>query len=429
MSEVTDEVADEVSDEVSDEVFGDPTTGPARPSPRGVAIGRLLPTVLVAYAVCRLVSGVLLAIVATRQVPTGWTGPDVTYLSFTTQWDGQWYQAIAEHGYPRTLPVDQTGLVQQNPWAFYPLFPFVTRALMDLTGLGFAVVGSTLSLLLGFVAAAAMALLLKDRIGERWTIATVVLWASMPAAVVLQVGYTEAAAMALLTLFLLALDRERWLWAMGLALLLGVTRPIAVPIAAVAVIALWLRWRRRQADPIPGSEAASGVALLAGCAVSGLLWPAVAALVTGRADAYTTTMSTWRASREIVPVRPWLDMSRYYWGQTWGPVWLTVIFVVVAVMVLGPWASRLGPQLRMWSLAYPAYLLVVLDPFTSIFRYLLPLFPVAAILIGAAGRPLWRSWARWAWVRFGVLLVAFVVGQWYWIDILWRFIPPSDYPP
>ena len=414
---------------MTEEVAGDLTTAPRPAGVRAVAVRRFLPTVLVAYALCRLVSGILLSVVATRQVPTGWTGPEVTYLTFTTQWDGQWYQAIAQHGYPRVLPVDQLGLVQQNPWAFYPLFPFLSRALMDLTGLDFAVVGSTLSLLLGFVAAAAMALLLRDRIGERWTIATVVLWASMPAAVVLQVGYTEAAAMALLTLFLLALDRERWLWAMVLALLLGLTRPIAVPIAAVAVVALWLRWRRRRDDPLTGSEAGSGVALLAGCAVSGLLWPVVAALVTGRADAYTTTMSTWRASREIVPVRPWLDMSRYYWGQTWGPVWLTVIFVVLAVMVLGPWATRLGPQLRTWALAYPAYLLVVLDPFTSIFRYLLPLFPLAAILIGAAGRPLWRSWEEWAKVRFGVLLLAFVVGQWYWIDILWRFVPPSDYPP
>ena len=83
----------------------------------------------------------------------------------------------------------------------------------------------------------------------------------------------------------------------------------------------------------------------------------------------------------------------------------------------------------MWSLAYPAYLLVVLDPFTSIFRYLIPLFPLAAVLIGAAGRPLWRRWEGWAWARFGVLLLAFVVGQWYWIDILWRFVPPTDYPP
>ena len=51
------------------------------------------------------------------------------------------------------------------------------------------------------------------------------------------------------------------------------------------------------------------------------------------------------------------------------------------------------------------------------------------MLIGAAGYPRWRSWRRWVWVRFGVLLVAFVVGQWYWIDVLWRFVPPTDFPP
>jgi len=196
-----------------------------------------------------------------------------------------------------------------------------------------------------------------------------------------EVGYTEAMAMALLTLFLLALSKERWLWAMSLALLLGLTRPIAVPIAAVTVVALWCRWRVRSERPLVTTEIVSGVAALAGCVVSGLLWPAIAGAVTGQANAYTVTMSTWRASREIVPFKPWLDMSRYYFGQTWGPVWLTVLFVVIAVMVLGPWATRLGPQLRMWSLAYPAYLLVVLDPFTSIFRYLIPLFPLAAVLI------------------------------------------------
>jgi Gpi18-like mannosyltransferase len=151
---------------------------------------RFLTYVLLAYAACRLVSGVLLAIVAMRQVPTGWTGPDVSYLTFTAQWDGQWYLHIAEQGYPRRLPTDETGLVQQNAWAFYPLFPFVSRVLMDLTHLDFYVVGSTVSLLLGFVAAGAIALLLRDRLGDRFTVAAVVLWASMPAAVVLQVGYT-----------------------------------------------------------------------------------------------------------------------------------------------------------------------------------------------------------------------------------------------
>jgi len=396
---------------------------------RQVVGSRFMVWLLLAYAVCRLVTGVILAVVATRQVPTGWTGSQVSYLTFTAQWDGQWYQSIAQNGYPATLPVDAAGVVQQNAWAFYPLFPLLSRLFMDLSGQSFYVVGSSVSLVLGFVAAGAMGLLLKDRLGERAALAVVVLWASFPAAATLQVGYTEAMAMALLTLFLLALSRERWLWATALAVLIGLTRPIAVPIAIVTLMALWLRWRRRSEDPLGLRESGSAVAALAGCGVAGLLWPTVAWAVTGRGNAYTETMSAWRGSHEIVPMQPWLDMSRYYFGETWGPVWLTAAFVLVAVMVFGPWAARLGPELRTWSLAYPAYLFVVLDPFTSIFRYLIPLFPLLAVMVGAGSvqrRP-GTVWLRW--LRSGVLLVAFIVGQWYWVDILWRFIPPSDYPP
>jgi len=396
---------------------------------RQLALSKFVVRVVLAYAACRVVTGVILALVATRQVPTGWTGPDVSYLTFTAQWDGQWYQAIAQNGYPATLPVDGRGAVEQNPWAFYPLFPLLSRLVMDLSGQSFYVVGSSLSLVLGFVAAVAMGLLLKDRLGERAALAVVVLWACFPAAATLQVGYTEAMAMALLTLNLLALSRERWLWATTLAVLIGLTRPIAVPIAVVTVVAIWLRWRRRSTDPIGVREAVSAVAALAGCGVAGLLWPTIAWAGTGQSNAYTETMSSWRAGHQIVPMQPWLDMSRYYFGETWGPVWLTAAFVAVAVMMLGPWAARLGPELRTWGLAYPAYLFVVLDPFTSIFRYLIPLFPLLAVLIGVGSverRP-GAAWLRW--LRAGVLLVAFVIGQWYWVDILWRFVPPTDFPP
>lgn len=90
---------------------------------RMARLPRFVPAVLLAYAACRLLTGVLMAIVARHQVPTGWNGPGtdpVTYLTFTAQWDGQWYQQIAEQGYPGALPVDGDGVTQQNAWAFYP---------------------------------------------------------------------------------------------------------------------------------------------------------------------------------------------------------------------------------------------------------------------------------------------------------------------
>ena len=110
-------------------------------------------------------------------------------------------------------------------------------------------------------------------------------------------------------------------------------------------------------------------------------------------------------------------------------MWLVVIPLVLVAMVAGPWARNLGPDLRTWSLAYPAYLGVVLDPYTSIFRYLVPLFPLLVVVLGAG----WadrrgNGWGRLLW-RAVPLLVVFVLCQYWWTDVLWRFIPPSDYPP
>jgi hypothetical protein len=124
-------------------------------------------------------------------------------------------------------------------------------------------------------------------------------------------------------------------------------------------------------------------------------------------------------------------MSDYVFGGTWGPVWLVVIPVVIVAMVAGPWARALGAELRTWSVAYPAYLAAVLDPFTSIFRYLIPLFPLLVVTVGAG----WadrrgNGWSRLL-LRAVPLLVLFIVGQYYWTDILWRYIPSptGDYPP
>ena len=146
-------------------------------------------------------------------------------------------------------------------------------------------------------------------------------------------------------------------------------------------------------------------------------------------------MATWRSGGEIVPFRPWLDMSRWYWrdnpdAQWLGPVSLLVVVVVLLALVLGPWARGLGAELRTWCLAYPAYLGAVLDPFTSIFRYLLPLFPIAAVVVGGGIRGVPTRRRTIAGVGIAVLLVAVELrGQWTWITELLVFHPPSDYPP
>ncbi|NYG06246.1 hypothetical protein BJ986_000733 [Phycicoccus badiiscoriae] len=389
--------------------------------------------VALVYLALRAVSALLLVLASHDQaVMPDWTGPTVEPLDMTVLWDGSWYRHIAEHGYPHVLPVDgATGRVAQNAWAFYPVFPLLSRMLMSATGLGFPIVASSLSLVCGLGAAVIMARLLSDRLGDRVALATVAVWGAYPAAVALQIAYTEAIAMLVLCALLWALMKQNWLATGALALLLGVTRPIAVPVAVVVAAMLWLRWRRRATDPIDAGEYAAGAFALVASAVGAVAWPLIAWQVTGSRTAYTDTMAAWRMGGRIEPFKPWLGMSQWAFrglegADVYGPVALAGLVTTIVVLTCGPWATRLGPELRVWCLAYPAYLAVVLDPFTSIFRYAIPLFPLVAVVLGGGwlDRP-----ARWLWTRTAVLVAVGVVGQILWIWKLLVFVPPSDYPP
>ena len=229
-----------------------------------------------------------------------------------------------------------------------------------------------------------MGLLLRERIGDPAAYLVVALWASFPASVTLQLAYTESLAMLLLVGYLYALARERWLVATVVALLVGLSRPIAVPLGLVTLVVVVLRWRARaraaRSPPgrMPPCSPRSSAAVSPGCC-----GPRSRGGAPGCRTAYTDTMATWRGSGTVEPFTPWVGMSTYVFGDTWGPVMLVVMPLVLVAMVAGPWARNLGADLRTWTLAYPAYLAAVLDPFTSIFRYLIPLFPLLVVVLGA----------------------------------------------
>jgi hypothetical protein len=389
--------------------------------------------VVAVYLALRVVTTLLLVLASRDQVVMpDWTGPTVEPIDMTVLWDGSWYREVALHGYPSQLPVDPaSGLVGQNAWAFYPVFPLVSRALMSLTGLGFPTVASGLALVCGLGAALLMGGLLAERVGERVALATVAVWAAFPAAVSLQLAYTESMAMLVLCGALWALQRRQWVLVGALGVVLGLTRPVAAPLVAVVAVALLVRWLGRRRSPLSLREYAGGAVALGGTACGAVAWPLIAWRVTGSRTAYTDTMASWRVGHEIVPLKPWWGMSS--WAvrdlphpEVLGPVGLAVLAVGLLVLTLGPWAGALGPELRTWCLAYPAYLAVVLDPFTSIFRYALPLFPLVAVVLGGAWA---RRSARWLWTRTWLLVAAGTVGQVAWIWKLLVYHPPSDYPP
>lgn len=379
--------------------------------------------VLAVYQLCRLFSVLLLAIVARYQAPNGWTGPHPNYFSMTMLWDANWYRQIAEVGYPAALPLDAaTGAVQQNAWAFYPAFPMMARALMKVTGLGFPVVASTLALLLGFAAAAVMGLMFRERVGPKVALAAVAVFAACPVSPSLQVAYAESLAILLLCGFLWAISKERWLVTVGLALLIGLTRAMALPLAVVALVAVFLRWRRRRDDPISAREGWSALAALGSCGAAGLLWPVIAGVVVGTPMAYTDSMGAWSLGPGYGLMGPWLQ----YMEQPANAVRFVVAVALIVGMMIGPWAAGLGVVLRTWTLAYAGYLILLDSPSTSVFRHFLPLFPLIVVAIGGGWKDRPARLMQW---RTGLLILVGLAGQVWWVWELWRFVPPSDYPP
>ncbi|GAA1171100.1 hypothetical protein GCM10009584_10100 [Ornithinimicrobium humiphilum] len=396
---------------------------------------RFVLAVVLVWTLLRALSTVLLLVLAhDHQDPVVYDQPGVPrYFQFATLWDGAWYERIATQGYPATLPVDSTGHVRQNAWAFYPIFPYLARGLTLLTGLPFAVTGTVVATLLGYAAAVVVAGLLRERVGTAAALGGVALLGAYPSSPTFQVAYTESLALLLLAAALWLLVRRRWLAAGAVALLTGLARPIGLPLGLVALVAVWLRWRRRTEEPIARGEYVRMASALVGCGLAGLIWPTVVWLRTGVPDGYTQTMSGWRGGEPVRPFLPTLERVQWLFGDTLGLVLLAAGLLLLVVAVAGPWARGLGPELRTWCLAYVLYLFAALDPWTSIYRYLVLLFPLFVLLVGGGWDPAdpraERS-PRWLLVVRTVVIAGVFLGwQVWWSWELFMFVPPRDNPP
>lgn len=375
-------------------------------------------TLLAVYLLTRAWGAIFIARAATRQPPSIWTGPRSDYFDMAQLWDGQWYKIIAEQGYPATLPVDQLGTVQQNPWAFFPGFPVTVRAVMAVTGLPFSVAAVALNLVLGACAVFVVMRLLQKVVGRRAGWGGAVLLSAFPAAPALQIAYSESLALLLLALASWWLLERRYGWSAAAVLALSLTRPVVAPFALVVLTHLVVRWRRRRIEPFdwPQRLAVIGLGLLS--AASSVLWPVLVGLRLGSADAYERTQAAWRSGGVIQPFHQAVGISQLLWGDR-GPIYLVAGGAALVALVLSPWGRRVGPELATWMLAYPLYLLAVTEPWTSTFRYLLLAFPLWGVVAAVV-----RS--RWAVVALAL------AGLWWqvqWIEDLLLFHPPTDFPP
>jgi hypothetical protein len=338
---------------------------------------------LALFLATRVVDTALVAILGHDQGPrvdqagmfvTEETGASPGYWQLLTNWDGQWYQQIAEHGYPRHLPVDD-GAVRQNPWAFAPLYPALVRLLMIATSLPFAVAASLLSM---SAAAGAMVLiyrLLSRGSGEFNAAMTVLSLGLGPAGVVFQLAYAEGLALLLVASVLYLLVERRYAWLCPVLLLLALTRPVSVVFALVIAVHVVARWRDRGQTRFSLAErwwcAAAAVTAVAGAGV----WPLVCTLVVGDTTAYTSTSQAFFSG-----TTPWLSlMVRHPLSSV---TLLGVLLAAAALaMVVRPGARAWPLEVRAWVPAYGLFFALASPPTTGVLRYavltIVPFWPVA----------------------------------------------------
>ncbi len=393
------------------------TTRPATPvwSPTARLLA-LRPALAVAavYVAARIVTTVFLLIAAGLSGPTSRFGADATIGTLSMGWDAQWYWVVGSAGYPDRLPVDSTGHVTQNAWAFMPLYPALTRALAVVLAGNYPLAAVVLAIVAGYLACLVLFHLLRERLDASASLWAVALLAASPLAALFQMGYAESLFLLWLFLGLWCLMRRRLVWLYLLIPLMGYTRPGVLAFALLLGGYGVLRWTRRQVDPLPTRQIVHIVALGLLAVAVGFSWQLIAGVVTGDPSAYMETELSWRrgwiGDGGFVPFDGFIQATAL-WFRLWGLpeiagyVALTVVVVAFgALLVFEPHARRLGVELRLWAASYALYLLVVFFPQSSIFRLLLPLAPLYGAL-ALPRHPLWR----------GGLLALGLIGQWWWI--------------
>jgi len=387
----------------------------------------LVVAAILVWAATRAITTFLFLVAASIQGDNYWTKANPPYFDFLNIWDAEWYWRIFDHGYPLELPLSASGQVLQNEWAFMPVFPGLVKALNLVTGVEFKFLAPLLSTLFSFVAAVLIARLFTQfmsRAYALWGLALIGLWCASP---VLQVGYAESMGLALLAGALMLIENRRFLTALAPIAVLAFTRPGVLAISlALALIWLWRWWSDRKGLEVFGvlERVRLGVAALVSGAL-GLSWTIVAALATGRSDAYLATEMAWRSAyvgkTTFMPFEGWLASFDYHFGYGAGLLSLVISLVLILWMLTAKPVRQLGLTLRLWLASYALYLLAVFFPQSSTWRLLLPMFALAGALALVTGR---------ASKLVKVLLVlALVAAQFGWMLVCWVYTAPDFTPP
>jgi hypothetical protein len=414
-------------------------TAPGRDRIAAHAMSRPVVFLMVVYAASRLCALGAMAFAAHYfQTPAGVGHLHPQLGDMFSLWDSVWYHRVAVDGYPIPLPADpDTGQLTYSAWAFYPVFPLAVRGLMAL-GLPFLPASIALNVVFG-----ALGTLLVWRVfrfpshaapqpaRERLALVAAALWCFYPATAILLMPYTEAIAITLIAGALLLLMRRRYASAAVVVLVLGFTRAVAPALACAVAAHLWVRWREDRAAgmaPLRGQRTSAGL-LIGATAVSAVSWPAYVGVASGLPTAFFQVQAAWGQRPDKGPFVLWMQWAWERHGLFSVAVMMALVGTYIA-LVLGRHGRWLPLEVRIFALAYPLYLIAVVRPITSMWRFLLLDFPIAALLSSVAmrtssGARVVRHWRR----RVAFIILPLVAGMFWWTATLLTYTPWGATPP
>lgn len=371
------------------------------------------------YAAARFVTFLFFLAIANIQEENYWTKAQPGYFDFLNIWDVEWYERIFTGGYPTELPVSDDGFVQQNNWAFYPVFPYFIRGLNLITAIEWKYLAPIVATVIGFFFILMVYKLVRMSQSQSVSLWSVAIVSVSMASPILQVGYAESLSLFFFASALYCYLTKRWVWLAVVLLVLSLTRPGLLAFALFFGGMSVYRWFKAQKI----SWIDVGFAALS--SVLGFAWLIIAALVTGRPDAYLKTELAWRAGytdiSAFVPFSGWFESGRFHLGDGVGQVVVVLLMAAAAASMYLPSVRKLGIELRIWSASYLAYIFVVFFPQSSTPRLLFPAFPLL-LAFGIATN-------RLGWFGKSLIIAVSLLAQVGWLLLCWKYTAPDYTPP
>ncbi|WP_436800640.1 hypothetical protein [Streptomyces syringium] len=349
--------------------------GTGRPPGARAALRHAAPALLV-YAGIRVLGIVVLAV-------WGWADGKDPHQLLSARWDSLWYSRIAEEGYGYTLHL--SGGKVHSDLAFFPLLPWLERALSAVLPLSAADAGLVISAVASLFAAWAV-FVVGDRVGGRRTgVALAALWAALPVGIVQSMAYSESLFTALAAWSVYCVLTGRWVWAGSLAALAGLTRPVGAAVVAAVWItaAVTLLRARRTGGQEPPARMALGVVL------APLGWLAYFAWVgvrTGSVTGYLDVQGGWGNGFD-----GGLAFGSFIAGRLTGSAWPAGVGLLIGVaLVIRLYIAGVRQRQPLPLLVYAGVVLLLALTAKGYFgskpRLMLPAFPLLLPLAAALAR-------------------------------------------